>query len=180
MPYSLSCPEIIGGPFESGFGNVEAGVGALSGSFVGITWYVVWCFYVILVVSDGAEQWETVEFQNTLRVAISWVLWVFLYRELCCLDSTVLHFNVLFQGCLRVGGCLLEESAGELHWRTQAVRESWLCLLQDVGHYQWCSPRFFLGATTVLHFCGWSSSCCQVWWSFSVCGWFQTLDTRKS
>ena len=34
---SVSCPEVIVGPFESGFGNVEAGVGALSGSFVCIT-----------------------------------------------------------------------------------------------------------------------------------------------
>ena len=33
---SVSCLEVIG-PFESGFGNVEAGVGALSGSFVCIT-----------------------------------------------------------------------------------------------------------------------------------------------
>ena len=53
---SVSCPEVIVGPFESGFGNVEAGVEAVSGSFIGTTWYVVWCFYVILVVSDGAEQ----------------------------------------------------------------------------------------------------------------------------
>ena len=34
---SVLCPEVIVGPFESGFGNVEAGVGALSGSFVFIT-----------------------------------------------------------------------------------------------------------------------------------------------
>ena len=34
---SVSCAEVIVGPFESGFNNVEAGVGALSSSFVGIT-----------------------------------------------------------------------------------------------------------------------------------------------
>ena len=34
---SVSCPEVIVGPFESGFGNVEAEIGALSGSSVGIT-----------------------------------------------------------------------------------------------------------------------------------------------
>ena len=34
---SVSCPEVIVGPFESGFGNVEAAVGVLSSSFVGIT-----------------------------------------------------------------------------------------------------------------------------------------------
>ena len=34
---SVSCPEVIIGPYESGYGNVEAGVEALSGSFVGIT-----------------------------------------------------------------------------------------------------------------------------------------------
>ena len=37
VQYSVSCTTVVVGLFESGFRNVEAGVGALSGSLFGIT-----------------------------------------------------------------------------------------------------------------------------------------------
>ena len=49
-----------------------------------------------------------------------------------------------------VGGCLLEVLAKYLDGRKQFVIVD--NDLQDVGHKQWCSPRFSLGDASVLHF----------------------------
>ena len=72
-----------------------------------LVWFVRW-YYVIcslMFLCHTCNQWwrRTVGdcgVRSTMREAVSWVLWVFLYRELCCLESTVLHFSVFYR-CLK-------------------------------------------------------------------------------
>ena len=111
-----------------------------------VRWYYVICSLMFLCHTCGQWWRRTVGdcgVRSTLRVAVSWNLWVFLYRELCCLESTVLHFSVFFR-CLTSLTCHTNHTlflSTLLVW----LIHIWPCMITGIFVW-WATPGFLFSA----------------------------------